>query len=200
MRACILVAMIGLVPFVLASAPAVSQQDRDESSKSSADRTGAASIDVRLAKAKLKLAEADLRWATEWNRRLRGTIPKTTVEWLQQNVTLANEQVDIARQDKQHWHALHIRQMEATLRTAKSQLQRAEAINRVSPHDSGELDLERIRLKVEVARLNLAKSRDPANIQSPEAHLQWQVDQLRDEVNRLKDQVQRLSITSEARL
>ena len=123
MRVCVLVAMIGLAPFVSAGEPTVSSQNRDKREESPADPTEAPNIDVRLAEAKLKLAEADLRWATEWNRRLRGTIQKSTVEWLQQNVKLANEHVDIARQGKQHWHALHVRQMEATLRTAQSRLE-----------------------------------------------------------------------------
>jgi multidrug resistance efflux pump len=191
--------MIGLAPFVFAGEPTGSSQNRDKREDSPADPTEAPNIDVRLAEAKLKLAEADLRSATEWNRRLRGTIPKSTVEWLQQNVKLAKEQVDIARQGKQPWHALHVRQMEATLRTAQSRLERAEAMNRAAPSSASNLDLERFRLKVEVARLNLTKAQDPANIKSPEAHLQLQVDQLRDEVDRLKDQVERLSITSQGR-
>jgi len=200
MRVCILVAMIGVAPFVLASAPTAGHEDHDENNKSSADRTGVTNIDVRLAEAKLKLAKVDLRWATDWNRRVRGTISQSTVEWLRKNVSLANAQVDIARQDEQHWHALHVHQMEAALRTAESQLERTKAMKRAGPRTVGALDLERIRLKVEVARLGLAKAKDPVNMQSPEAHLQWQVDQLRDEVNRLKDQVERLSISSQARL
>lgn len=199
MRDCVFAAAVAVAAFVVVTPPTVSGQGHDGHSNEGVNQKDAASIEQRLAETKLKLAEIELRQATDWNRRLPRTIPESTVDWLRRNVELAKEQVDIARQGEPHWHSLHIRQMEAALRTAESKLDRAEATNRAAPRSGGELNLERLRLKVELARLNLAKAKDPANIESPEAHLQWQVDQLRDEVDRMKDQMERLSITSEAR-
>lgn len=200
MRICVIAAVAIAVSSFLATAQDAATRDHDEQGHARADQKNAESIDVRIAEVKLKLAETELRRATEVNRRVARTIPDSTVGWLGRNVELAKQQVDLARQGDQHWHALHIRQMEAALRDAESRVQRAEGMNRRVPSSVGEFDLERLRLKAEIARLNLAKARDPANVNSPEAHLQWQVDQLRDEIDRLKDQVERLSITSEARL
>lgn len=199
MRIDISIAMFVAAFFAAASPPTTGNRNLARSADG-VEKEHVESIEVRLAVTKLKLAEAELRRVMEANRRIPNTIPKTTVEWLHRNVELAKQQVELARQGGQPWHVLHIRQMEAALKTAESALARAEAMNRITPRTVDEVELERLHLKAEVARLSLAKARDPANVQSPEAHLQWQIDQLRDEIDRLKDQVERLSITSEARL
>ena len=200
MRICVITAVAIAATSLLASSQDAADRDHDTKRHAGVGQGAAASIDVQIAEAKLKLAETELRRVTEVNRRVARTIPDSTVGWLERNVELAKQQLDLARQGDQHWHALHIRQMEAALRDAESRVQRAEGMNRRVPRSVDEFDLERLRLKAEIARLNLAKARDPANVKSPEAHLQWQVDQVRDEIGRLKDQVERLSITAEARL
>lgn len=199
MRTCVLIALLAVASLAATSPPSVSSQDHAEHGDPGVGKQDAASTEVRLAETKLKLAEAELRRAMDRNRRIPSTIQKMTVESLRRNVDVAKQQVDLARQGDQPWHVLHIRQMETALKTAESALDRAKAMNRITPRMVDEFDLERLRLKAEVARLSLTKARDPANVKSPEAHLQWQIDQLRDEIDRLKDHVERLSITSEAR-
>lgn len=153
------------------------------------------SVDVRYRRAYLQLAKAELEVLKDANKRVKGTYTEGTVERFQQHVGIAREQLQqtlLADQGK--LHKVHVLEAEAVLKIAEGRLERALTANRRLSGAVRDVEIKRLRLVVEVARLGLARARDPASTQSENAHLQWQLDGLREDVLRLQLRVVELSV------
>lgn len=154
--------------------------------------------DVRYARLCLKRAQAELQKVLTANEKLGTNMyPVSLVERLRENVKIAEEGVEqalLAKQGEEHQpHKVHIREAEAAVKIAELNLQQALEINKRKSGSYGADDLERLRLAVEIAQLRLEMANDPAVVDSPVAHLQWQVEQLRDEVLELRLRVEQMS-------
>ena len=150
------------------------------------------SLEVRYARAYLQLAQADLQIAVEENEKVPGTYPEAAIELLRRVVVIAEEQLKHALGESAHdLHSVHIRQEEAAVTEAESDLQRTLAANRRLPRLVGPTQLRRAHLRVEVAKLALAKAR-AVNAHSLPEHTQWQLEELRMELLQLRSQVQKL--------
>jgi hypothetical protein len=150
------------------------------------------SLEVRYARAYLQLAQADLQIAVEENKKVPGTYPEAAIEPLRRVVAIAEEQLKHALGESAHdLHSVHIRQAEAAVAEAESDLQRTLAANRRLPGLVDPTQLHRAHLRVEVAKLALAKAR-AVNAHNLPEHMQWQLEELRMELLQLQSQVQKL--------
>ncbi len=150
-------------------------------------------LDVRLAEAKLRLARFELSRAKGINRRVPGVYQQETLDRLEQVVKVAEKELALARGDEHDLHAVHLLQLEAELELTSRQLRAATEANQSAPHTVSAVNVERFRLRAEVARLTLARAKQASNFRSTEAHLQWQVDRLFEEIQRLRGEIPLLS-------
>ncbi len=146
------------------------------------------SLDVRIARAQLSLAEATLRKAQDQNRRVGETISGGLLAQFTDAVQVARAQLEAAESASGGDSlAAWIRRAEASVREAENRWKRAAEVNRLSAGTVAAIDVERLRLTVEIAKLQVERGKALADA-STEAKLHWQVDVLNDEVARLKSQ------------
>jgi hypothetical protein len=158
---------------------------------SPADATAAEKLAMEYARAKLQLAEANLKRVEEMNRRVARTVPASVVAEFQSDVEEANVQVrQTASQGGQF--GVWLRRAQSELQAATTRWKAALAGNRRVEGTFGELDVERFRLRAEVARLQLERGRSLLGA-SREAQLEWQVELLNNEVDRLNEEPSRIS-------
>lgn len=144
-------------------------------------------LDVRYAQTLLDLSQARLKRIREWNLRVPGTVSQASVESLMLEVQAAREVVQRARQDgKLDWFPFVLRLAEAAYTVAESEWKRGEGLRQRSPEVVSELDLKILRLRAELAWLNLARGRELVSA-PPEEQRSWAVEMLFVEVKRLHD-------------
>jgi hypothetical protein len=149
------------------------------------------SLDVRYARMKLELAEANLQKVQRMNQRVPGAVPAEVIREYQQDVEVARSRLQAAAgggggNPFQTW----VSRAEAAARSAELEWNNALAVNRRTPGTVEAIDLERLRLRSEVARLDLERGQALLDA-SPEAQRQWQVGFLENEVQRLNEEVLR---------
>jgi hypothetical protein len=149
------------------------------------------SLDVRVARARLQLAEANLKRVEETNRKVARAVTGNTVAEFRADVAVAKARLDLAiaggqKNDFQGW----LRDAEAAAKSAETQWQSALEANRRTPRTVNPLDVERLRLRFELARAQVERGRALADKSAVE-QTEWRVDLLADEVQRLKEEVAR---------
>ncbi len=146
------------------------------------------SMEVRYARAQMQLAEVNLNRVEQSNKRVRGSVPSSVVAEYQHDVQVAKTRLEQATAGQaagefQVW----LERADAERKAAETAAKNATAVNRRVPKTFGALDLERFRLRAEVAQLQL--ERGQALVDSgPEAQLQWKVEMLDNQVRRLKEE------------
>ena len=146
------------------------------------------SIEVRYARAQMQLAEANLNRVEQSNKRLARSVPSSIVGEYQHDVQVAKtrlEQATVGRaaSEFQIW----LQRAEAERRTAETAWKSATAANGSVPGTFEPLDIERFRLRAEVARLQFERGQTLVNA-GREAQLQWEIDMLDNQVQRLKQE------------
>jgi hypothetical protein len=144
---------------------------------------------VRRARAQLRLAELTLQKAQEINRK----VPRTLAESV---IALFTDDVDFAKAHLQHVTSADevdsfkdcLTRAELVLRAAEVKLKKATRANQTSPGVIDNIDIERMRLGVEVASLQLERGKSLASA-SPEARLEWEFEVLSDSMARVAQQV-----------
>jgi hypothetical protein len=149
------------------------------------------SVEVRYARAQLQLAEANLSRVQESNKRVARSVPSSVVAEFQYDVEVAKarlEQVTGGRagSEFQVW----LRRAAAEQQVAETNRKSAVGANDRVPGTFGQLDIERFRLRSEVARLQLERGRMLVDA-GREAQLQWEVELLDNQVQRLKEEAGR---------
>lgn len=149
-------------------------------------------LNVRYARAFLELAKLDLQKAQNANRSVAGTLSAAYIEPLMQGVRMAEQLVDDAQQEAQGKKvAVSLRNEEVHAKLTEISYQKAAAANaRVSGTVNG-IELERLRLTAEVARLGLERAKVAS--QTELGFVQWQLDQLHEELFRLRNTVAQIS-------
>jgi hypothetical protein len=154
-----------------------------------AAKEGAAeSLAVRTARAQLRLAELTLQKVQEMNRKVAGTLSASMTAQFVDDAEFAKAQLQNALQPSgadpfQGW----VRRAELAVRSAEFKLKKVKEADRRAPGSYEALDIERLRLGVEIAQLRLERGRSLANA-PPEAKLQWQLEIIDDGVARLRSQ------------
>lgn len=173
------------------AAPSKTPNDAQQQSKQQQPLPAAESVDVRYARAQLELAEANLNRVQQSNKRVSGSVPGSVVAEYLHDVQVAKTRLEQATAG----HAasqfeVWLQRAEAERETAETTWKKAAAVNKRVPGTFGPLDVERFRLRAEVAKLQL--ERGQALVDSGrEAQMQWQIDMLDKQVQRLKEESRR---------
>jgi hypothetical protein len=151
------------------------------------------SVEVRYARAQLQLAEANLKRVDQSNQRLARSVPSSVVAQYQRDVQLAQTrlaQTQLAQaasgqaaNDFQIWLA----RAAAERQTAETAWKGAQLANSSVPGTFAPLDVERLRLRAEVAQLQLERGQALVGA-GRETQLQWQLDLLQNQVQRLEEE------------
>jgi hypothetical protein len=149
------------------------------------------SIEVRYARAQTQLAEANLNRVEQSNKRVARSVPSSVVAEYQRDVKVAKTRLEQATAGRaasefQVW----LQRAEAEQKTAETTLKNAMAVNGHAPGTFDPLDIERFRLRAEVAKLQLERGQKLAD-SGLEAQLQWKIDLLDNQVQRLKEESRR---------
>jgi hypothetical protein len=149
------------------------------------------SIEVRFARAQLQLAEVSLKQVRQMNQRATGAVPQNAVAQYEQDVEVAKALVQAADHrpgQQEDLFPVWLRRAEAEATSAETQWRSAAAANRRAPGAYADLEVERLHLRADVARLRFEHGQALAD-KSAEVRLQWQLGVLADDVERLKDEV-----------
>jgi hypothetical protein len=116
------------------------------------------SVELRYAHAQMQLAEANLNRVEQSNKQLERSVPSSVVAEYQHDVQVAEARLEQATagravSDFQVW----LQRAEAERRTAETAWKDAMAANGSAAGTFGPLDVERFRLRAEVAKLQLER-------------------------------------------
>ncbi len=188
------VLIVGGLAFVRPDGQRADPPDDPQAVVSGDATSGQPNVEVLLAEAKLELAQFELRRAKQTNRQTQGTFRRTALDRLEQAVKISKIRLEFAKGKEHDLHAVHLLQLEGDVELAKRQLKAAKLANRRTPGAVPEMSLDRMRLQAEVTRLSLIRARESSNFESPEAHLQWQLDRLHEEIHHLRSQLELLAL------
>jgi hypothetical protein len=146
------------------------------------------SIEVRYARAQLQLAEANLSRVQQSNKQVERSIPSSVVAEYQDDVRVANTRLQQAAAGQSaNQFQVWLERAAAERRAAETAWKNATAANRSAANTFAAIDVERYRLRAEVAALQLERDQSLASA-SRDAQLQWQADLLDNQVQRLKEE------------
>lgn len=166
-----------LAAALTSSADESKKQDAADAAQKSTD-----SLDMQLTKARLQLAKVELDRALAVNERMPVFTP-ATIQLLRRNVEVAEAKLAALKDSQQvNAHAAHVCELENGLKLAEHKWKLAIRIRERSPGLIDDARVEVLRLRVEVARLALARSKEPDLVTTPIQHIEWELDQLRDDL------------------
>ena len=183
-------ACIGFVGIIaLALAIPVASADSEKSPRN---------LELEYAEAQLRLAETNLRKVQVTNERFPKTVSASVIADYGEDLAIAKAQYEGVRQGgNDDFFAGWLRRIESSVKAAEASYNSARVANQRSPGTVDAMDVDRMRLRMEIARLQLERGKLLAG--SPvEQQLRWQVQVLNDEVAHLKVQTSR--ITPQTRL
>ncbi len=152
-----------------------------------------ANLELRYAKAQYKLAETSLKKLELTNQRFPKTVSASVIADYAEDLAIAKAQLESAQQNAgADLFAGWVRRVESNLKTAEASYTSAQTANQRQPGTVDTLDLERLRLRVEISKLQLERGRMLASAPLDQK-LEWQVQVLNDEVARLKEQTSRIA-------
>lgn len=147
-------------------------------------------FDTEYAEAKLDLAKANLKRAEEMNQKVSNAVSANVVAEYRQDLEVAKLRLEDAKQGNSDVFGIWLRSAEKKATAAKTAWESAVAANKRTKGTVEATDLERLRLRSQVLRLNFERGQSLAT-QSREAQLEWRVSSLGDEVERLSEVVLR---------
>jgi hypothetical protein len=151
------------------------------------------SVEVRYSRAQLQLAQANLQRVQDINRRLPRSVPASVVADYERGVDVATAQLEQSQAGVgRNEFAVWLRRAEAAWKSGETAWKNAVAANQRSPRTFGALDVERLRLRAEVTRLQWERGQQLAAAPR-ESQLQWQVDVLNYELERQKEEGPRVA-------
>ncbi len=182
----LLAALLGISTMLVASAAEPQQPPTD-----AAEELEGEDLSVQLAKACLRLAEADLADAVERNQRVPRSVTRSDLARLQLQVDFARQSLSYAMQgaDFSESFKQHLR---LRTRLAESDLRAAQELRRNDPDLVSETQLEKLASLAQVARLRAAMSESPTHQLDPYAHLHWETHRLSEEVLLLNRRIEAL--------
>ncbi|HEX4143450.1 MAG TPA: hypothetical protein VHY91_07860 [Pirellulales bacterium] len=144
-------------------------------------------LDVQSAELSLRLYELDLQKIDDINKQMAGLYSNAEVDRFRANVEMAKQRVKAARERAEGKRGNAIIGLGQTiLQSAQDTYERDMAANRQLATAIKPVDVERDRVSVEMAKINLAKAKLVDQLDSPIAVVNWELDVLRDEVRQLR--------------
>jgi outer membrane murein-binding lipoprotein Lpp len=144
-------------------------------------------LDVQSAELSLRLYELDLQKIDDINKQMAGLYSNAEVDRFRANVEMAKQRVKAAREraDGKRGNAI-VGVGQTILQSAQDTYARDMAANRQLSSAIKPVDVERDRVSVEMAKVNLDKAKLVDQLDSPIAIVNWELDVLRDEVRQLR--------------
>jgi hypothetical protein len=150
-------------------------------------------VEVRYARAQLQLAEANLKRVEQSNQQMERTVPSSVVAEYQHDVQVAKLRLDRASAGRAaDQFPVWLQRADAERQAAETALNNANAANKSVPGTIVPIDIERFRLRSEVAKLQLERGQTLVNA-GHEAQLQWEVEMLDNQVQRLNEESRRVT-------
>jgi len=144
-------------------------------------------LDVQAAELSLRLYELDLQKIDDINKQMAGLYSNSVVDRFRSAVEMARQRVQAARQRAEGKRAVAIIGVgQALLQNAEDAYKRDMAANRQLATAIKPVDVERDRVAVEMAKVNLEKAKLVDQLDSPIATVNWELDVMRDEVRQLR--------------
>lgn len=150
---------------------------------------------LQYAKANLELSEVELQQMLQIVRRSPGAVPRMTIERLESNVAVAREQYDeavLASADRVE--RVRLQHAKERLRLATVELKDVQRAADEGVID--ELELKRVSLRYEMARLNLVIAKNPESFLTLLPYLESKVNRLSDEILELDKRLSKLEPTA----
>jgi hypothetical protein len=160
-------------------------QQKDKASTSDKNADAEKELDVRYAKAYLRLMEATLEKYQETNRKLPNTIRPSVMQAIQEGVREARERVQLAEHDDMSDAEIYVSSAEADLRSAEEALRKAEGANLQFSGTISQAEIERLKADIDLAKIKLEKARHLAS-ESPLSNVRYELEQLREDVAELR--------------
>jgi hypothetical protein len=144
-------------------------------------------LDVQSAELSLRLYELDLQKIDDMNQKMAGLYSNAEVDRFQASVEMARQRVKAARERNEGKDTIAIVGVgQALLKNAQDAYERDKAANRKLPTAVRPIDVERDRVAVEMAEVNLTKAKLVTRLDTPIPIINWEMDVLRDEVRQLR--------------
>lgn len=146
---------------------------------------------VRYAEARLRLAELDLERAIAVNERAHDAIGEREMGRLRGHVATLRRHVAIAREHpRTAARQASIAAAEAACADARGDLEAAERVNDRTAGSVSEINVRRLRARVELTEARLELCRNPDYELSLLAELEWNIEQLTADVIDLRHRVE----------
>lgn len=158
--------------------------------ESSATQASERSLDEQYAAAKLKLAEANLAKVAKMNERVANAVPGSIVADYRQDVDVARARVAATERGRADSLAVWLLEAERDAKSAQNAWRDAVAANDRNRGTIDPADVERLKLRAEVLRVNLERGRALAD-QPRDAQLAWRISALEEQVDQLNETVRR---------
>ncbi|HEX5472324.1 MAG TPA: hypothetical protein VFW73_10575 [Lacipirellulaceae bacterium] len=150
--------------------------------------TASDNVEVRYARAQLQLAEANLNRVEQSNKRVAGSVPSSIVAEYQHDLEVAKTRLERVATDRSA-NVFHVwlQRAEAEQKASETSWKNATTVNGRAPGTFGPLDIERFRLRAEVAKLQLERGRSLVRA-GRDDQMQWEIEMLENQVQRLKEE------------
>lgn len=157
----------------------------------SPEAAAAADLQVRYAMARLRLAELDLERALAANRAVPAAVAPRELERLRNHIRLVRRQVEIIRErPRTAARQATIAAAEAGRDNVRADLEAALAANHRVPGAVSDLNVERLRARLELAEIRIALCKNPDYELSILDEMQWNIDQLTDQLIDLRHRIE----------
>jgi hypothetical protein len=147
------------------------------------------SIDVRLARAHLKLAKLDVERAMEANRKTPKLYSDEFIELLKLHVEIDEAELEQSlKNEDADAREVVLRNAESSLKIAQMNLKATRAVFENLPSIDSKYDLETAKVNLEIAEFELeqAKQLGSSDPKAAVRHLQRQINQLRHQILQLR--------------
>ena len=144
-------------------------------------------LDLQTAELSLQLYELDLQKINDLNAKMPGLYSNAEGDRFRTSVEMARQRVKAARERAEGKDSVAIIGVgQALLQNAIDNYDRDRAANRRLPTAVKQVDVDRDRVAVEMARVSLEKAKVVTQLDSPTEMVNWEIDVLRDEVRQLR--------------
>ena len=148
-------------------------------------------LSVKYAETRMQLADVELRQGMAMNRKIPGGVPQITIERLRSNLAVAKEQYDAAVATSIGGaERVQLRNAEEKIRLAKIDLDTGQKLRKENL--ISDLEFERLKLKHELAKLNVVVIKNPDSFTTLLHYIEAKVDRMGDEILSLDQRITRL--------
>ncbi len=182
---------VGLLVGRAQPVPAAKDATEKEGQAAAKENAGE-SLEMRYARAQLQLAEANLRKVEKTNAKFAKTVSNAVISEYVEDLAIAKTQFDNSQRGHFDQYPTWISAAKSNWKSAEANYRNASSANQRQFGSVDPIDLERLRLRVEITKLQYERGMALVDASS-EKKMQWQIAVLNDEVSRLKVQTSRIT-------